>query len=401
MRLWPRSRKPVAEQRAASTVPALPFMASTGYAHLDGGSIPIAEQAIAIRSTVKLIADICSELPFDVFTGRGQKKREIVRPSYMDDLAGDGYGTPDWIKQWVYSAAYRGNVYGNVLHRSPTNIPQQIELWHPDLVHAQDDGRGGVNWSFRGTEITESQMQHWRMNPVPGQLLGQSPIRAGATAIATNVAASRYGKTWFDKDAHPTGILKNTRTDLKTDQAESIRRRFSFGLKRASESGEPIVLGQSWEWQGIQVKPEEAQFLQTLGATGAECARIYGPGFAEILGYPTGTPQTYANLQDRDIQLLKYGINPWLRELERVLSLFLPRPQYVIINRDALLQTNTLQRYQAHQIALGKPWMEKNEVRELEDLPEIEEPEPAPAPPPPPTEPDPNQPEPEPEVPAP
>lgn len=273
-----------------------------------------------------------------------------------------------------------------------------MTLWHPDLVRPQDDYRGGVIWTYNGVEVPDRTIKHWRMNPVTGQLLGQSPIRAGATAIATNVAASRYGKKWFDTDAHPTGILKNTRTDLKPEQSRSIRQRFSQGLQRASETGEPIVLGQSWEWQGIQVTPDEAQFLQTLGASSADCARIYGPGFAEILGYPTGTPQTYANLQDRDIQLLKYGINPWLRELERVLSSFLPNPQYVIINRDALLQTNTLQRYQAHQIALGKPWMEINEVRELEDLPEIEEPE---APPAPPTEPDPAdvEPESEPEVP--
>lgn len=379
-------------------MPILPFIAGTGYSHLDGGNISTAEQSIAVRSTVKLIADIASELPFDVFSGKGAKKKEIARPSYMDDIAGDGYGTPDWVKQWVYSAAYRGNVYGNVLLRSNNGVPQQMTLWHPDLVRPQDDYRGGVIWTYNGVEVPDRTIKHWRMNPVTGQLLGQSPIRAGATAIATNVAASRYGKKWFDTDAHPTGILKNTRTDLKPEQSRSIRQRFSQGLQRASETGEPIVLGQSWEWQGIQVTPDEAQFLQTLGASSADCARIYGPGFAEILGYPTGTPQTYANLQDRDIQLLKYGINPWLRELERVLSSFLPNPQYVIINRDALLQTNTLQRYQAHQIALGKPWMEINEVRELEDLPEIEEPE---APPAPPTEPDPAdvEPESEPEVP--
>ncbi len=401
VRLWPFGRRPAAEARNNVAIPPLPFLAApTGYAHLDGGQISVAEQAVAVRSTVQLIANICSELPFDVYSGKGSKKKEITRPSYLDDLAGDGYGTPDWIKQWVYSAAYRGNVYSNVLLRSSTGVPQQAALWHPDLVRPEDDFRGGVNWYYNGVQVPSAAFKHWRMNPVTGQLLGQSPIRAGATSIATNVAAARFGKHWFDKDAHPTGILKNTRADLKPEQSRSIRQRFSQGLRQASENGEPIVLGQSWEWQGIQVSPEEAQFLETLGASAADCARIYGPGFAEILGYPTGTPMSYANLQDRDIQLLKYGINPWLRELERVLSWFLPNPQYVIINRDALLQTNTLQRYQAHQIALGgKPWMQYGEVREIEDLPENAELEPAPAPAVP--VPDPAQPQPAPEVPAP
>lgn len=175
-------------------MPILPFIAGTGYSHLDGGNISTAEQSIAVRSTVKLIADIASELPFDVFSGKGAKKKEIARPSYMDDIAGDGYGTPDWVKQWVYSAAYRGNVYGNVLLRSNNGVPQQMTLWHPDLVRPQDDYRGGVIWTYNGVEVPDRTIKHWRMNPVTGQLLGQSPIRAGATAIATNVAASRYGK---------------------------------------------------------------------------------------------------------------------------------------------------------------------------------------------------------------
>src|SRR5690606_40207519 len=97
-----------------------------------------------------------------------------------------------------------------------------------------------------------------------------------------------------------------------------------------------------------------------------------GPGIAEILGYESGGSLTYANVVDRDLHLLKYALNKWLLRLERLLSQFLPRPQYVKFNRDALLQTNTLQRYQAHAIALDKRFVTVNEVRNQEDLAAVE-----------------------------
>jgi len=60
----------------------------------------------------------------------------------------------------------------------------------------------------------------------------------------------------------------------------------------------PVVLGQGWKFQAIQVNPEESQFLETQKYTAAECARIYGPGVAEILGYETGGSMTYANVHE-------------------------------------------------------------------------------------------------------
>lgn len=381
MGLWPWSSrsKPATAVRAAPTIlPGYPIIAG-GYAHVDGGQISNAQQSIAVRSTVDLIASVASELPIDYFTGKGTKRRQITPPTYMEDVAGDGYGTPDWIYQWVYSMALRGNAYGNILDQSPTGVLKQVSLFHPDSVTPVSDGNGGFDWYANNVEVGSRAMKHWRMNPIPGSLLGLSPISAHATTIGTNLSANRFGKSWFDSEAHPSGILKNTKKPLTPDQSKEVKRRFMEALFGGSNRREPIVMGEAWEWQGIQVDAEDSQFLETMGFSAAECCRIFGPGFAEVLGYETGGTMTYSNVQDKDIQLLKYGLNKWLTKVERVLSAFLPRPQYVILNRDALLQTNTLQRYQAHQIALGgKAWMFPDETREIEDLPEREAPGPTP-----------------------
>lgn len=383
MSVWFRNAK--VEQRSESlTIDGLARLISGAQspANVNGGDISAAEQSVAIGSAVDLIASVVSELPIDIFTGKGQARTEVkAMPSWLEDPAGDGHGVQDWIYRLLYSYLYRGNVYGDILARSRqasgNGFITQLEWWHPDRINAtMVDGE--IQWSADGQEVTAGRMYHRRSNPVPGQIKGQSPISRSATQIGISLAATRFGKGWFDSDANPTGILRNTLGNVDQDKARGVKDRFMAALRG---SREPIVMGRGWEWDTISVSPEESQFLQTMGWSEAQCARIFGPGIAEILGYETGGGMTYANVQDRDITLLKYAVGKWIRRVERVLSDMLPKPQYVILNRDALLETNTLARYQAYALALqNAPWKEVNEVREKENLEPLEDPEPEPEP---------------------
>mgnify|MGYP000337759571 FL=1 len=102
------------------------------------------------------------------------------------------------------------------------------------------------------------------------------------------------------------------------------------------------------------------------GHSEAQCARIFGPGVAEILGYESGGSMTYSNVTERRADLLVLALNRWIRRVERILSSLLPNPQYVRMNRAALLESTTLARYQAH--ALAGPWKAINEIRDDEDM---------------------------------
>ncbi len=353
----------------------------TGSAHVNGGTIENAEQSVAVAGAVDLIASLVSELPVDQFTGEGSARRKIKLSSWLEDPAGDGYGNEDWRYRACYSMLYRGNVYGDVLGRGRqdgTGFITQLEWWHPDKVSGYMSD-GAVKWTAGGTEVPAGRMYHRRAFPIPGQIEGQSPISRAATQVGISLAATRFGKGWFDSDANPTGILRNTLGTTDQEKSKNVKDRFMAALR---SNREPIVMGRGWEWQTISITPEESQFLQTMGWSESQCARIFGPGIAEILGYETGGGMTYANVQDRDITLLKYAVGKWVRRIERIMSDMLPKPQYVILNRDALLETNTLARYQAYGLALGgEKWKERNEVRELENLPPLPEPETAPDPP--------------------
>ncbi|WP_431997781.1 phage portal protein [Streptomyces fungicidicus] len=341
------------------------FKTSRSYADVDLSKAESSLQAVAVWSACDLIASVVSELPVGVFRGEGEDARKVNTPWWLEDPDGSGHGLADWRYQAVMSWLLRGNLFGDELQRATAGFVQQVRLFHPDEISGWME-EGQVRWAVNGQQVTDARtFLHRRVNPLPGVVLGMSPVQLHATTIGLQLTGARFGLQWFQDGAHPSAILKNTEVGLDDGQVRTAKDRFLAALRG---SREPVVFGKGWEYETIQVAPEESQFLQTQGYSAAECARIFGPGIAEILGYETGGSMTYANIQDRELTLLKFSIGKWIRRTERLLSEFLPRPQYVKLNRDALLETNTLQRYQAHASALSNNWETINEVRRLEEL---------------------------------
>jgi HK97 family phage portal protein len=322
-----------------------------------------AAQSVAVRSTADLIASIGSELPITEYAGSRSNRREVPTTGALDDPGGDGQGLEDWGYRLVWSWLLAGNALGDVIDRRGEQLVT-VDLLNPDDV-TPSVVSGKPEWYVNGRHIDDpSRIAHWRVNPVAGRLMGLSPIEHHATTIGTSIATSRFGRQWFADGAHPSGLLYNELADLDAEQAAVAKQR----VLQARGSSDPMVFGKGWKWENAQITPEESQFLQTQGLSEAQCARIFGPGFAEILGYETGGSMTYSNIVDRRQDLLVFSLNRWLRRYERVLSRFTPAGHWVEVNRDALLEATTLQRYQAHKLALDGQWRTPDEIRVIENI---------------------------------
>lgn len=358
----PVTRAAAVEERATYRAPSVPAHIGS---YADVVVTPTsAAQSVAIRSTADLIASLGSELPITVYTGSKKDRREVATPSVLEDPGGDGTGREDWGYRLLWAWLLAGNAVGDVIDRRGEQL-LTVDLVGTDDVSVTVAG-GKPRWYFGGHHVSDAaaRVAHWRVNPIAGRLMGLSPIEHHATTIGTSIATSRFGRQWFADGAHPSGLLYNEIAELDADQASVAKAR----VVQARGSSDPMVFGKGWKWENAQITPEESQFLQTQGLSEAQCARIFGPGFAEILGYETGGSMTYSNIVDRRQDLLVFSLNRWLRRYERVLSRFTPRPQWVEVNRDALLEATTLQRYQAHALALNGQWRTPNEIREIEHI---------------------------------
>ncbi len=343
----------------------LPFNLATfmGYtSKADPGKGETSLQSVAVRSTADLIASLVSELP--VKARRNDKDLKV--PGNVLDPGADGSGVEDWLYRVLMSWLLRGNLYGYEAAWDSRGRATSFDLFHPDEITVDESSSRPV-WSVNGKKVAkQDSFVHVRVNPIPGRLLGLSPVSQHATTIGVSLASSAFGRQWFVDGAHPSGMLTNSLADLDDKQTETVKARF---MARFRGTREPIIMGKGWEYKTIQISPEESQFLETQGFSEAQCARIFGPGMAELMGYETGGSMTYANVVDRRQDALVLSINRWIRRAERLLTSLTPRPVEIELERKGLLEATTLQRYQAHALALGnQPWMDVDEVREIEKL---------------------------------
>lgn len=356
------------ESRASTVADLIP---QRGVAARFGDAVTqsTAEQVVAYSSAVNLLATIVASLPVEVFVGKGRTQRPASRPAWLDDPSGERYGVEDWLKLWMSSAAYTGNVVLHVVSRDGHLLPSVVDVVDVSDVTIRTEG-GRRTWFVGGKAVNSEDIVHYRRWPKPGKLMGQSPIERHASAFGLAISAERFGHQWFAEGAHPSQVL-TTDQALDADTASAIKSRM---LDTLQGSRGPAVLGSGMKLQQFQVAPEESQFLETQQFTAAQVCRILGPGIAEILGYKTGDSMTYKNREQLALDLLSYAIDPWLVDLERQMSRMLNSPgtvggRWVRFNRNALLRTDLLTRYQAHRIALGpmEPWTTANEVRDYED----------------------------------
>lgn len=316
----------------------------------------------AVWSCVRLLSDTVSTLPIDVYRN-GEKV--ATPPILVSPTAGQS--RPDWVYQVMVSLLLRGNAYGLITARSgATMLPAQVDLVNPDVVSVSQINGGPVEYRIGGRTYSRDDVWHVRAYPLPGLLTGLSPVEYARQAIGLGLAAEKFGAQFFGGGATPSGILSSERS-LSSQQTDTLAARW-----RAMHEGRhrTAILSGDLKFTPVSIAPDESQFLETQKFTVAQVARIFGVP-PEMVGGESGGSLTYANVESRALDFLRYSLQPWFIRLETALSELLPRQQTVKFNPEGLLRATTKERYDAHKVALDAGFLTVDEVRALEDLPPL------------------------------
>jgi HK97 family phage portal protein len=277
---------------------------------------------------------------------------------------------------WV-SKLLRGNAFGMIAARDGrSGRPSQIELQHPDemkcrkLQHDTVDQKAGeYEYRLRGQVVDPAAVWHDAIYRMPGSRVGMSVIRYAAKGIKTGQAAEQFGLDYFTDGGHPTAVLTNKNANkISQEQAQRVKDTFLAALHG---SREPVVMGGGWEYQAIQITPEESQFLNTQAVSGEKICRFFGMKPQHLGIAPSGSSLTYANLEDNLADFLTYPLTPWITMWEEVLAALTPVGQYVKCDTSPLLRTNFLQRMQAYHMMIGSRAFTQDEIRSMEDFPAL------------------------------
>lgn len=329
-------------------------------------SVVSPERAVALVplfACLRVLADNVSTLPVQMYRRQGAGRQPssfipdlLFRPAARDNLV-------EWLHKCILSLALRGNAYGLITKRDTFGFPTMVEWLSPDDVWVDETRPTLPVFYWMGHEVPAEDIVHIPWFVLPGRVVGLSPVAAFAHTIGVGLAATEYGRSWFDNGGTPPATMKNTTKTINRAESEEIRDRLMASIR----SGKPLVYGTDWDFTALPVNPEESQFIETMRLNATQIAAIYGVP-PELVGGEVGGSLTYSSPEQRQIELGQLTLRPWLVRIENRLSALLPGREFVKFNIDAMIRTDTLSRYKAHASALASNWRTINEVRAIEDL---------------------------------
>jgi HK97 family phage portal protein len=353
-----RKRANETEDRATTWVP---WNVGEPDTHARRVTSAVALQHAAVYACVRLLADVIGSMPLHAYQ-TGSREQLDPQPSLLTAPA--AYTTlGEWLGQVMTSVLTAGNAFGIVTDRDASERPTRIEIIDPARVAVSVPSRGGlVTYRLDGTEIDRDELWIFRGLLLPGMPIGISPIEYAAVAVSSGLYAQDYGAKWFQADSTPSAVLQSEH-DLTREQAEQIAAMWK--QTRHGRRG-TAILSAGLKFAPVQVSPEESQFLKTQEFSVQQICRVYGVP-PEMIGADSGNSLTYANVEQRDLSLLKYTVGPWITRLETAITALLPTGQHAKFNTGGLLRTDLASRYASYAIALDNGFLTIDEVRELEE----------------------------------
>lgn len=325
----------------------------------------------AVWACLRLRANLISTLPADEYRRTGGVQREVSPRAPILDRPGalfPGGPAVSW-SEWMFATQLDMDRFGNcfgLISWGPDAFPLRIDLtsaaeWSVSVRN------GELEYRYRGALVDRMSVWHERQYVVPGLPVGLSPIAYAAMAIGQYLSAQQFTLDWFGNSTVPAGRLKNTSKKITPGEADLVKRRF----KAAVQSGDVFVHGADWEFDLMAAQASQAQFLETQGFSISDVARFLDvPG--DLIDAETSTGSvTYANMTQRNLQLLVTSLGPAIKRREDAWTAARPKPRYVKLNTDALLRMDPKTRYDMLAVGVDKRAITPNEWRELDDRPPL------------------------------
>lgn len=336
----------------------------------------------AVYRSLGIYADLVSTLPVQRL--RGTERLDV--PPFVDHPSGASVGWTDEIGQALWSLLLRGNAYLVPTAFAWDGYPETFVVLNPDAVaiERRTDGRrlyrvtlpNGVEREF--LDPSPMELLHVRYYRPPGAWngVGVLDVAGGPFGTLTGVSYAEAYAADVLANPVPPAVLQSALRLNKT-QAEDLQAQWSNSVAR--KRAIPAVLSGGITYQALQVTPRDVELIESRRWNATQVAVLFGlPPY--LVGGSTGDSLTYSTTELEMLRLWTTALMPATVRLERGFGAWTPRGQRLRFVPDALLRSQTLDRYQAHKIAIEAGFETVDEVRALENLAPLDSPaSPAPA----------------------
>jgi phage portal protein BeeE len=334
------------------------------------GSVAVTQESAlrhsAVWAALRLRANLESSLPVDGFRVVGGVQVEVPLSPFFDSPAGPDSFLDEWMWATRFDLDRYGVTAGIITERDGNGLPRTIELLPAGAVRIRGTGWRIEEVSYRGQnwadgKLADVYLEH-QYRPA-GFPVGLCPIAYAAWTIGGYLSAQQFGSDYFGRRGFPSGVLRNTERVLPGPTAAGIKDRW----KVSTENGDIAVIGRDWEWSPADAPAAATAFLEAQKASVVDVARYLDVPADMIDGAVSGSSITYANITQRNVQLLVTSLGPAIARRERRLSRLLARPRFVKLNSDALLRMDPESRAKVLNEAIKAFRLAPSEVRALDN----------------------------------
>jgi len=321
----------------------------------------------AVWACLRLRGDLISTMPVDLYRKVGGVDVEVPKSSFLEYPGGPKVHITEWLYSSQVDLDRYGNAFGIISQRDGQGLPARVDLVPASDTGVKIVGAEVVEYRF-GRKVYEPQdVWHERQFTVAGLPVGLSPISYAAMSIGGYLSAQQFALDWFLNGAGPSGHLKNTQKTVEATEAATIKGRF----KTAILGRDVFVSGNDWEYTPSTAAAADAGWLDQMSAGIPDVARFLGSPADLIDAAVSGQSVTYANITQRNLQLLIMNLGPAIVRREVALSSATPKPRRVKLNSDALLRMDPETRERTILARVAGRTLAPSEARELDNLPPL------------------------------
>lgn len=365
----------VTQNRDVVRLPGAVQYAVSGGIYSSSYPLTIVEAAgiAAVRRCVSLIANAIAGREWQEWQGT----RKLTTPSRIIKRPAALMSRREWVWRVIASMAFDDYAYawmvGGVddegVPGSLLPVPKQaisitglVDPWgiFPPTAYQIS----GVQGTISAEAIIPIRSAIWP--GVPPHLVGI--LQMSRDVLMEAYGSGAYASQYWQAGGAPTTVL-STDQELSDPQAETIGQRWVD--RRTKGAQYPAVMG-----KGVRADPFGADISNAVATEARreivlEICNLFGVPSHYLNVIPTGTSQTYSNLNDEALSLERFTLGGFIDPIEGMITDLLPDDERrMVIDMRELTRPSQEARFRAWAIATGgKPFMTAEEVRTEEGMP--------------------------------
>ena len=270
-----------------------------------------------------------------------------------------------------------GNGYAYIVRDRVTMEPAEFIPLQNELVTPWLDAAGTLWYMVRMPctgrmyKLPPADVLHFKGFSRDG-ITGISVLRYAAEVILTGRQAQQYEMNYYAKGTQVPGVL-STETDLSKENREAIRAEWERIHSGADNAFRVAVLDLGTKYQPIGITNKDSQFIESKGVTVEDISRF----FAMPLYKLSAGKQSYSSNEQNAIEYVNDTLMPVLTQYEQEYTYKLlfdsERRQNlrIRVNQNAELRGDLSARANWYKVMREIGPYSVNDVRELEDLPDV------------------------------